>query len=85
MPDNRPFSQWDLSPIPVIAFAPGSHSVLYRNSAAMPLAPDTLVEGLTGPESAALCAALDAPMRLLSSCMWAAVSTACCPSLAAAR
>ncbi len=61
MPDNRPFSQWDLSPIPVIAFAPGSHSVLYRNSAAMPLAPDTLVEGLTGPESAALCAALDGP------------------------
>lgn len=61
MPDNRPFSQWDPSPLPVIAFAAGSHKVLYHNSAALPLSPDTLLTALAGPEAAAFSAALDGP------------------------
>lgn len=59
MPDNRPFSQWDASSLPVIAFAPASHAVLYHNPAAAHLEPGGLIAGLPSEERAALLSALD--------------------------
>ena len=59
MPDNRPFSQWEASSLPVIAFAPTSHAVLYHNPAAARLEPGGLIAGLPSEERAALLSALD--------------------------
>ena len=59
MPDNRPFSQWEASSLPVIAFAPASHAVLYHNPAAAHLEPGGLIAGLPSEERAALLSALD--------------------------
>ncbi len=46
-----------------MAFAPGSHALLYHNSAASPLSPESFPESLTGPEAEAFAAALDGALE----------------------
>lgn len=55
----QPDVQWDASPLPVIAFAPGSNAVVYHNSAAAVLDPCRFLESLTGEEAAAFIDFLD--------------------------
>jgi len=52
-------AQWDASPLPVIAFSPGAHTVVYHNPAAALLDPERFLHSLPSAEAQALIVALE--------------------------